>query len=96
MTVTAGAMNPEQERQLIIALIEDLIQREIVWRVQSDEGPYLVFPSIVSHDEYPTLPEESEGKAAIFTFDTRLEETTGFTSAFHTLPDSMTSMFMPA
>ena len=57
----------EQERLLLIAMVEDLLQHEIVLREQADEGSYLVFPS-QSTRENPDLPEP-EGKAVIFDFE---------------------------
>lgn len=53
----------EQERLLLIAMVEDLLRREVVLR----EEPFLVFPS-QSTRENPDLPDP-EGKAVIFTFE---------------------------
>ena len=55
--------NKEQEKLLLIALIEDLLHRELVLR----EEPFLVFPS-QSTREYPDIPEPRQ-KSIIFTFD---------------------------
>ena len=57
----------EQEKLLLIAMVEDLLRHEIVLREQADSGPYLVFPS-QSTRENPDLPEP-EGKAVIFDFE---------------------------
>jgi GTPase SAR1 family protein len=57
----------EQEKLLLIAMVEDLLRHEIVLREQADEGPYLVFPS-QSTRENPDLPDP-EGKAVIFDFE---------------------------
>jgi small GTP-binding protein len=56
----------EQEKILLIAMIEDLLHYEIALREQGDEGPYLVFPS-QSTREHPDLPDP-EGKAVVFSF----------------------------
>jgi GTPase SAR1 family protein len=53
----------EQEKLLLIAMIEDLLRYEIALR----EGSYLVFPS-QSTRENPDLPDP-EGKAVIFSFE---------------------------
>ena len=53
----------EQERLLLIALIEDLLRRELVLR----EEPFLLFPS-QSTRQYPNLPEPGH-KTVVFTFD---------------------------
>jgi WD40 repeat protein len=60
-------LDREQEKLLLIALIEDLIRYEIVLREQGDDGPYLVFPS-QSTRENPNI-FDPEGKAVIFTFE---------------------------
>ncbi len=57
----------EQEKLLLIAMVEDLLRHEIVLREQADDGPYLVFPS-QSTRENPDLPDP-EGKAVIFEFE---------------------------
>ncbi len=59
--------NKEQERLLLIAMVEDLLNHEIVLREQADDGSYLVFPS-QSTRENPDLPDP-EGKAVIFDFE---------------------------
>ena len=53
----------EQEKLLLIAMVEDLLRRELVLR----EEPFLVFPS-QSTRENPDLPDP-EGKTVIFTFE---------------------------
>jgi GTPase SAR1 family protein len=57
----------EQEKVLLIAMVEDLLRHEIVLREQADDGTYLVFPS-QSTRENPDLPDP-EGKAVIFDFE---------------------------
>jgi GTPase SAR1 family protein len=57
----------EQEKLLLIAMVEDLLRHEIVLLEQADDGSYLVFPS-QSTRENPDLPEP-EGKAMIFDFE---------------------------
>jgi GTPase SAR1 family protein len=57
----------EQEKLLLIAMVEDLLRHEIVLREQAEDGPYLVFPS-QSTRENPDLPDP-EGKAVIFDFE---------------------------
>jgi small GTP-binding protein len=57
----------EQEKLLLIAMVEDLLRHEIVLREQADDDSYLVFPS-QSTRENPDLPDP-EGKAVIFDFE---------------------------
>ena len=57
----------EQEKILLIAMVEDLLRYEVALREQADEGPYLVFPS-QSTRVNPDLPDP-EGKAAIYSFE---------------------------
>lgn len=57
----------EQEKLFITALIEEFLRREIALREQSEDGPYLIFPSLVSRVA-PDLPEP-EGKTTIFNFE---------------------------
>src|SRR5205823_12565152 len=57
----------EQEKLLLIAMVEDLLRYEIALREQTDERAYLIFPS-QSTRENPNLPEP-EGKAAVFSFE---------------------------
>jgi WD40 repeat protein/GTPase SAR1 family protein len=52
-----------QERMLLIAMVEDLLYRELILR----EGEILVFPAQSTRDD-PDLPEP-EKKAVTFTFD---------------------------
>ena len=59
--------NKNQERLLLIAMIEDLLRFEIALREQADDGPYLVFPS-QSTRENPDLPDP-EGKTVVFNFE---------------------------
>ena len=57
----------EQERLLLIAMIEDLLRYEIALLEQADDGHYLVFPSQSTRTN-PDLPNP-EGKAVIFRFE---------------------------
>jgi len=57
----------EQEKLLLIAMVEDLLRYEIALREQGDDDAYLVFPS-QSTRENPDLPNP-EGKAVIFGFE---------------------------
>jgi small GTP-binding protein len=57
----------EQEKLLLIAMVEDLLRREIALREQGIDGPYLIFPS-QSTRENLDLPDP-EGKAVIFRFE---------------------------
>jgi len=57
----------EQEKLLLIAMVEDLLRGELALREPADDGALLVFPS-QSTRENPNLPEP-EGKTLIFAFD---------------------------
>ncbi|MFL5625894.1 MAG: TIR domain-containing protein, partial [Ktedonobacteraceae bacterium] len=57
----------EQEKLLLIAMIEDMLRLEIALREQSDEGTYLIFPS-QSTRENPILPDPIE-KTVTFDFE---------------------------
>jgi GTPase SAR1 family protein len=57
----------EQEKLLLIAMVEDLLRYEIALREQGDDGAYLVFPAQTTR-ENPNLPN-AEGKAVIFGFE---------------------------
>ncbi len=57
----------EQEKLLLIAMIEDLLRCELALREQADEGSYLIFPS-QSTRENPALPDP-EGKTVTFDFE---------------------------
>lgn len=57
----------EQEKLLIIAMIEDLFRYEIALRDYGEDGAYLVFPT-QSTRENPDLPSP-EGKSVIFEFE---------------------------
>ena len=59
--------NKDQEKLLLIAMVEDLLRHEIVLREQSENGPYLIFPS-QSTREYPDLPDPQR-KTVIFDFE---------------------------
>jgi WD40 repeat protein len=56
-----------QERQLLKAMVEDLLHHEIALREQTEAGPQLVFPSQLTR-EHQDLPDP-EGKAVSFTFE---------------------------
>ena len=57
----------EQEKLLLIAMVEDLLHYEIVLREQGEDGAYLVFPS-ESTRENPSLPNP-ENVCVVFTFE---------------------------
>ncbi|HEY6540992.1 MAG TPA: TIR domain-containing protein [Ktedonobacteraceae bacterium] len=57
----------EQEKLLLIAMVEDMLRYEIALREQGDDGAYLVFPSQSTRTN-PDLPNP-EGKAVIFRFE---------------------------
>ncbi len=59
--------DPEQEKLLLLATVEDLLRHEIALREQGNDGPILVFPSQFIRD-YPEYPEP-EGKAIVFGFE---------------------------
>jgi hypothetical protein len=60
-------LDNEREKLLLIAMLEDLLSYEIALHEQSDEGPYLVFPS-ESTRENPDLPDP-ENVSVAFTFE---------------------------
>lgn len=57
----------EQEKLLLIAMVQDLLFYEIALREQGEDGPYLVFPS-ESTRENPDLPNP-ENASTVFTFE---------------------------
>lgn len=57
----------EQEKLLLIAMVEDLIRHELSLREHSDEGPYLIFPS-QSTREHPDLLN-IKGQAVVLEFE---------------------------
>jgi GTPase SAR1 family protein len=57
----------EQEKLLLIAMVEDMLRYEIALREQGDDGAYLVFPSQSTRTN-PDLPNP-EGKSVIFRFE---------------------------
>jgi small GTP-binding protein len=57
----------EQEKLLLIAMIEDLLRYEVALREHGDDGAYLIFPT-QSTRENPDLPDP-EGKSIIFEFE---------------------------
>src|SRR5207253_3220298 len=59
--------NKEQEKLLLIAMIEDLLRNEIALRENSEDGIQLVFPS-QSTRENAELPDPEE-KTAVFSFE---------------------------
>ncbi len=59
--------NKEQEKLLLLAMVEDLLHSEIALRETADDGLHLVFPS-QSTRENPELPDPA-GKTAIFSFE---------------------------
>lgn len=64
-------MDKGQERLLILATVEDLLQHEIAVRETADTGVYLVFPSEIRRqlDELP----DPENQSAIFDFEGAVE-----------------------
>lgn len=59
--------NAEQERLLLIAMVEDLLRHEIAMREQSPDGSLVVFPA-QSTREYPDMRDPA-GKSVTFTFE---------------------------
>jgi GTPase SAR1 family protein/nucleotide-binding universal stress UspA family protein len=59
--------DPEQEKLLLIAVVEDLLHHEIALREQAEGGPYLTFPSQLTR-EMPDL-QDLKGKAGVFRFE---------------------------
>ncbi len=59
--------NKEEEKLLLIAMVEDLLRYEIALREQSDDGSYLIFPS-QSTRENPDLPDPA-GKEVDFSIE---------------------------
>jgi WD40 repeat protein len=57
----------DQEKILLIAMVEDLLRHEIALREPANDGSYLIFPS-QSTRENPDLPDP-EGKAVVFSFE---------------------------
>ena len=57
----------EQEKLLLIAMVEDMLRYEIASREQGDDGAYLVFPSQSTRTN-PAL-HNPEGKTVIFRFE---------------------------
>ncbi len=59
--------NREQEKLLLIAMVEDLLRYEIALRESADDGTYLIFPS-QSTRENVDMPDPEE-KTAVFSFE---------------------------
>ena len=57
----------QQEKLLLIAMVEDLLYHEIALREYADDGAYLIFPS-QSTREYPNLPDPQD-KEVMFSFE---------------------------
>lgn len=57
----------EQERLLLIAMVEDLLRYEIALREQAEDGPYLIFPS-QSTRENVDMPDPEE-KTTVLRFE---------------------------
>lgn len=57
----------EQEKLLLISMVQDLLSYEIALREQGEDGPYLVFPS-ESTRENPAL-SDPENASIVFTFE---------------------------
>jgi small GTP-binding protein len=58
---------PQQERLLLLATIEELLRQEIALREPAQDGPFLVFPSQFMR-EWPDRAEPS-GRTVIFEFE---------------------------
>ncbi|MBI5499335.1 MAG: TIR domain-containing protein [Deltaproteobacteria bacterium] len=63
----ARANDREQERLLLPATIEELLEHDLALRESADDGRYLVFPSQFLRD-WPEAPEPA-GKSVTFAFD---------------------------
>jgi len=59
--------NKEQEKLLLLAMVEDLLHSEIALRETAEDGLHLVFPS-QSTRENPELPDPA-GKTVVFSFE---------------------------
>jgi hypothetical protein len=57
----------QQEKQLLLATVEDLLKHEIAWREQEWDGPNLVFPSQTTR-ENSRFPDP-EDEAVVFDFE---------------------------
>ncbi len=57
----------EQEKLLLIAMVEDLLRHEITLREVTPDGPHLVFPTQFTL-RHPRLPSP-QGKALVFRFE---------------------------
>lgn len=60
-------LNEKYERLLMLAMIEDLIDRDVALRESSNKGVYLVFPAQTTL-EHPEMPDPG-GKAIVFSFE---------------------------
>jgi GTPase SAR1 family protein len=75
LRVTGGHFQPPNERLqdrgqemlLLGALVKSLIQQKTAFRIESDRGTYLVFPSLVRRARH-TMPQP-EGRAVVFRFE---------------------------
>lgn len=50
MPASERLKDPEEEQLLLIQTVEELLRHQLVLREESDEGPYLVFPSQFNRD----------------------------------------------
>lgn len=60
-------VSEDQEKLLLLAMIEDLLNYEVALREYVDGGPYLVFPSEVTRPL--AALSEPQGKTIVFSFD---------------------------
>lgn len=69
VAVPSAGRVPErhQERLLVLAVLEELLERELVLREPTDDGVQLVFPSAYRHD-LPTS-EMPQGDGVVFRFE---------------------------
>ncbi len=67
MPATERITDREQEKLLLLAMIEDLLRHELALREQTGSGQFLIFPS-QSTRVNPALPDP-EGKTVSFTFE---------------------------
>jgi GTPase SAR1 family protein len=58
--------DPQDERLLLIATVEDLLRHEVALKEQADDGPHLVFPSQLTREA--PLAAENDDRAAVFEF----------------------------
>lgn len=67
MPVEARLLEKEQEKLLLLAMVEDLLRYEVALREQGSDGAYLVFPSEVKL-KYNNEPEQHK-RTVVFNFE---------------------------